>query len=189
MGFVEGTHLLLRRAHRFAHASDEEVNQAGNIVVMLDHFPLALDQAGAYIEETACSLAEYLTLYQNHRQSLLARRGKQVVGYPDSVAATWFLSFQRVQQANPAAAELLRLCAFLSPESIPEELITEHADRWPALLKKAAADPLAFRQLVEDLLTYSLVKQSASACASSAYRQHEARCAKALGHAGYPGAG
>jgi transcriptional regulator with XRE-family HTH domain len=75
MSFVEGTHLLLRRAQRFLQASDEEVNEAGNIVVALDHFPLALEQAGAYIEETGCSLQNYLQLYQTHRKILLARRG------------------------------------------------------------------------------------------------------------------
>jgi len=78
MGFIEGTHLLLRRAQRFEHASDEEINQAGNIVVALDHFPLALDQAGAYIEETQCSFVDYLDIYQNHRRDLLARRGAQI---------------------------------------------------------------------------------------------------------------
>ena len=56
MGLIEGTQLLLRRAQRFEHASDEEINQAGNIVVALDYFPLALDQAGAYIEETGVQL-------------------------------------------------------------------------------------------------------------------------------------
>src|SRR5450755_2782500 len=79
MGFVEGTHLLLRRAQRFEQASDEEINQAGNIVVALDHFPLALDQAGAYIEETQCGFTEYLEVYRNHRDALLARRGNQAV--------------------------------------------------------------------------------------------------------------
>ena len=68
MGFIEGTYLLLRRAQRLEQASDEEVNQAGNIVVALDHFPLALDQAGAYIEETQCSFVDYLDLYRTHRQ-------------------------------------------------------------------------------------------------------------------------
>ena len=85
MGFIEGTHLLLRRAQRFDHASDEEINQAGNIVVALDHFPLALDQAGAYIEETRCSFVDYLGVYQNHRQALLAQRGTQATDYPNSV--------------------------------------------------------------------------------------------------------
>src|SRR5438445_6888768 len=70
MGFLEGTQLLLRRAQRFEHASDEEINQAGNIVVALDHFPLALDQAGAYIEEPQCSLVDYLDLYRTYRHAL-----------------------------------------------------------------------------------------------------------------------
>ncbi|MFL5662035.1 MAG: tetratricopeptide repeat protein [Ktedonobacteraceae bacterium] len=159
MGFVEGTQLLLRRAQRFEYASDEEVNQAGNIVVTLDHFPLALDQAGAYIEETGCSFTDYLEIYQNHRNTLLARRGAQSVNYPASVATTWLLSFQKIQKANPAAAELLQLCAFLAPDLIPEELFREGADYWPPLLREATADLFAVQQLIAELLKFSLVKR------------------------------
>jgi tetratricopeptide (TPR) repeat protein/transcriptional regulator with XRE-family HTH domain len=159
MGLVEGTHLLLRRAQRFAQASDEEVNEAGNIVVALDHFPLALEQAGAYIEETGCSFDTYLQLYQKHRKALLARRGAQNTNYPDSVATTWSLSFQKVEQANPAAAELLRLCAFLAPDHIPEELLKDGVQYWPPLLQQATADLLAFNQMLEELLKFSLVKR------------------------------
>ncbi len=161
MGFIEGTHLLLRRAQRFEHASDEEINQAGNIVVALDHFPLALDQAGAYIEETRCGFVDYLDVYQNHHQALLAQRGTQATDYPNSVATTWSLSFQKVQLANPAAAELLQLCAFLAPDRIPEELIKDGATYWPPLLQKAAADLFAFQQMVAELLKFSLVKRLA----------------------------
>jgi tetratricopeptide (TPR) repeat protein/nucleoside phosphorylase len=159
MGFIEGTHLLLRRAQRFEHASDEEINQAGNIVVALDHFPLALDQAGASIEETRCSFVDYLDIYQNHRQALLAQRGTPATDYPNSVATTWSLSFQKVQLANPAAAELLQLCAFLAPDRIPEEFIKEGAAQWPHLLQKAAADIFAFQQMIAELLKFSLVKR------------------------------
>ncbi|GCE22063.1 DUF7779 domain-containing protein [Dictyobacter kobayashii] len=83
---------------------------------------------GAYIEETGCSFGEYLQLYELHRARLLARRGRQATHYPDSVATTWDLSFEKVEQAHPAAAELLRLCAYLSPDHIPEELLTEAAE-------------------------------------------------------------
>jgi nucleoside phosphorylase/tetratricopeptide (TPR) repeat protein len=159
MGFIEGTHLLLRRAQRLEQASDEEVNQAGDIVVALDHFPLALDQAGAYIEETQCSFADYLAIYQNHRQTLLAQRGALATNYPDSVATTWLLSFQKVQQANPAAAELLQLCAFLAPDLIPEELFRDGTDYWPPLLREAAADLFAFQQMIAELLKFSLVRR------------------------------
>jgi tetratricopeptide (TPR) repeat protein len=158
MGFVEGTQLLLRRAQRFASASDEDFNQAGNIVIALDHFPLALDQAAAFIEETQCSFVEYLEIYQQDRDVLLARRGKQIVEYPDSVATTWSLSFQKVQKANPAAVELLQLCAFLAPERIPEELLKNGAAYWPSHLQQAVTDLLTFRQMIEELLKFSLVK-------------------------------
>ncbi len=161
MGFVEGTHLLLRRAQRFAEAPDEEANEAGNIVVALDHFPLALEQAGAYIEETGCSFGNYLQLYQTQRKALLNRRGTQTTNYPDSVSTTWSLSFQKVEQANPAAAELLRLCAFLAPDHIPEELITDGAQHWPSLLQQTAANPFTFDQMIESLLAFSLVKRLA----------------------------
>src|SRR5262249_6544504 len=130
-------------------------------VVALDHFPLALDQAGAYFEETGCSFSDYLQLYQERRQVLLARRGAQATHYPDSVATTWSLSFQHVEQANPAAAELLRLCAFLAPDHIPEEFFKEGAAHWPPVLQQATTDLLAFNQMVEELLQFSLVKRLA----------------------------
>jgi tetratricopeptide (TPR) repeat protein len=161
MGFVEGTHLLLHRAQRYAQASDDEVNEAGNIVVALDHFPLALEQAGAYIEETGCSFGHYLQLYQNHRNALLARRGAQATNYPASVATTWSLSFQKVEQAHPAAAELLQLCAFLAPDHIPEELLRDGAPYWPPVLQQGMADPLAFDRMLEALLAFSLIKRLA----------------------------
>ncbi len=159
MGLMEGTHLLLRRAQREASATDDEIDEATNIAVALAQFPLALDQAGAYIEETGCSLHDYLQLYQQHRYALLARRGKQARHYPESVATTWSLSFQRVEQTNPAAAELLRLCAFLAPDHIPQELLTEGAAHWPPMLQQAVADPLAFNQVLATLRAFSLVKR------------------------------
>lgn len=160
MGIMEGTTFLLHRAQR-PQASDEERNEATNVVIALDSFPLALDQAGAYIEETGCSFREYLQLFQKHRLALLARRGKQVTNYPDSVATTWSLAFQKIAQTNPAAADLLHLCAFLAPDHIPEELLKDGAPYWPPMLQQATADPLAFNHLIEDLLTFSLVKRLA----------------------------
>ena len=160
MGLVEGTQLLLHRTGRLS-ASDEECNEATNVVIALDGFPLALYHAGAYIEETGCSFRDYLQLYEQHRATLLARRGKQATNYPASVATTWDLSFQKARQAQPAAAELLRLCAFLSPDHIPEELITEGATHWPVLLQEVVTDPLRFNELLGALLAFSLIKRLA----------------------------
>lgn len=159
MGLLEGIQLLLHRTQRFTSASSEEIDEAGNLVVMLAQFPLALDQAGAYIEETGCSMRDYLDLYGQRRHALLARRGTQITGYPESVSTTWSLSFERITSDNPAAADLLRLCAFLSPDRIPEELLTEGAAYWPPELQQAVASPLHFNQMLADLLRFSLVKR------------------------------
>ncbi|HEU5373950.1 MAG TPA: tetratricopeptide repeat protein [Ktedonobacteraceae bacterium] len=160
MGLIEGTQFLLHRTHRLS-ASDEECNEASNVVIALDGFPLALDQAGAYIEETGCGFDDYLQIYEQHRAALLARRGKQATNYPHSVATTWSLSFEKVEQAHPAAAELLRLCAYLFPDHIPEELLTQGAAYWPAILRDGVTDPLRFNELLEALLAFSLVKRLA----------------------------
>jgi hypothetical protein len=126
-----GALLLLRRAGLVAadgsfdavFPSDQSIALA--LVEELGGLPLALDQAGAYIEETQCGLADYRQQYQMRRAELLARRGKLVDDHPEPVATTWSLSFARVEQANPIAAELLRICAFLAPNAIPEELLVE----------------------------------------------------------------
>jgi hypothetical protein len=75
------------------------------------------------------------------------------------VATTWSLSFQKIEQRNPAAAELLHLCAFLAPDHIPEELLKEGAPYWTPLLRSAVANLLAFNYMIEDLLVFSLVKR------------------------------
>ncbi|MDQ3959887.1 MAG: hypothetical protein M3255_06305 [Pseudomonadota bacterium] len=87
----------------------------------MDGLPLALDQAGAYIEETACGLSDYFDLYRTHGVKLLKRRGMMVSDHPDPVATTWALSFENIEKGNSAAAELLRFCAFHTPMGSPKK--------------------------------------------------------------------
>jgi tetratricopeptide (TPR) repeat protein/DNA-binding XRE family transcriptional regulator len=159
MGMEESVEFLLRRAQRFDNAPNSEIDEAGHLVKMLGQLPLALDQAGAYLEETGCSIHDYLQLCQQDQYTLLARRGMQATGYPEAVSTTWSLSFQRLEQTDAAAADLLRLCAFLAPDHIPEEFLSAGAAYWPAALQAAVSDPLRFNQMIEALLRFSLVKR------------------------------
>ncbi|GCE29935.1 hypothetical protein KDA_54190 [Dictyobacter alpinus] len=158
MDVMEGVQFLLRRTQHTLPAEASEIEEATNIVVALAQFPLAIDQAGAYIEETACSLQDYFQIYHQHRYALLARRGKHM-GYPESVATIWSLSFQRVEAAHPAAAEFLRLCALLAPDQIPEELLMDGSAYWPPTLQQTVVDRWQFNQLLEVLLAFSLIKR------------------------------
>jgi len=161
----EGATLLLRRAGLLApeaaleSASPADRALAINIVRAMDGLPLALDQAGAYLEETNESLSTYLTLYRQQRAELLKRRGGLVPHHPDSVATTWSLAFKNVERANPAAIELMRLCAFLAPDAIPEELISEGAPHLGPVLEPVAADRLKLNAALAELLKYSLVRR------------------------------
>src|SRR6266702_5129357 len=176
MGLDDGMEVLLRRTNVIApgapldHATKERQAQAAEIVVALDGLPLALDQAGAYIEETRCGLSQYLNLYGTRRKELLLRRGRFPIDHPDSVAATWSLSFQQVEQENLAAADLLRLCAFLSPEAIPEEIITVGAAELGSPLGSVASDPLKVDKIIELLLRYSLLRRTSEVKSLSIHR-------------------
>jgi hypothetical protein len=159
----EGAVFLLRRAKLITKDAPYETipqelhTQALAIARELDGLPLALDQAGAYIEETQCGLAGYLELYNTHGVDLLRERGIFAPGHPDPVATTWVLSFQEIEQANTAAAELLRFCAFLHPDAIPEELITEGASELGPVLAPVAENPILFNKAIGDILKFSLI--------------------------------
>src|SRR5579871_1059874 len=173
---AEGMLFLLRRSKLLVQ--DESLTQVGlnalkqakEIVKVLDGLPLALDQAGAYIEETKCGLSAYLTLYHAHRSRLLNRRGKLSAGHPEPVTNTWSLSFQRVASANPAAVELLYLLAFLSPESLYEEMLLKGAEELGPTLRSALIDPMSFNDLIELLLHYSLIRRHTEARSLSIHR-------------------
>ena len=77
--------------------------------------------------------------------------------HPDPVATTWSLSFEKVEQANPAAAELLRFCAFLAPDAIPEELFPKSAAELGPILEPVASDLSSLNAAIRELLKYSLV--------------------------------
>ncbi len=164
----EGALFLLRRANNIAQdtpldkASEGDRTKAREISQTLGGLPLALDQAGTYIEETTCSLSDYLDLYRTRHTELLKRRGGLVSDRPEPVATTWSLSFEKVEQANPAAAELLRLCAFLAPDVIPEEIIIEGAPNLGPILQPAA-NPFELNQAIEELCKFSLVKRDPGA--------------------------
>lgn len=123
----------------------------------LGHLPLALTQAAAYIEETGKSVADYLALYQQYRQKLLGR-AKPSADYPYTVATTWELSFQAVQQQCAATTDLLHLCAFLAPEEIPWDLLQPALSQVEQLKTSALADLLENDTAVAVLRQYSLLE-------------------------------
>jgi tetratricopeptide (TPR) repeat protein len=135
-----------------------DADGAAALAETLGYLPLALEQAGAYMEERAASFVRYLHLYRDRGSAkLLAQHGPR--DYAGTVATTWRLSFDQVRKASPAAAELLELCAFLTPEAIPEGLFRpEERSILPPGLRRA--DDEAFDNACGVLCRYSLVQRN-----------------------------
>jgi tetratricopeptide (TPR) repeat protein len=129
---------------------------AKTLAAALGCLPLALEQAGAYIEASGSTMRHYLELFETRQRDLL-QRGKPSDDYPDTVATTWSLSFQKVEHENPAAAELLRLCAFFAPDDIPIKMLTAGAKHMPESLSATVTDALRFDEALMALRKYSLV--------------------------------
>jgi hypothetical protein len=89
-----------------------------------DDLPLALEQAGAYIRAKQIRIQDYWAGYQQQRFQLLEQHPAGT-NYPASVATTWALNFQAIQETAPAAADLLQLSALLAADAIPYELLVK----------------------------------------------------------------
>ena len=70
----------------------------------LGGLPLALEQAAAYVQASADSLAGYLASFRQRRADLLARG--EPAGYIGTVATAWAVAFADVAQSAPGAAGL-----------------------------------------------------------------------------------
>lgn len=158
----EGMALLFKRGRvlpstgRTAPLPAEEA-AAQTLVTLLEGLPLALDQAGAYIEETSCGVEGYLNRYTDSRSRLLARRGPDRGEHPRSVTATLRLAIQQVEHLHPAAADLLCFCAFLYPEAIPEELLATDALNLDQMLGPIATDAVERDLALAVLRRFSLI--------------------------------
>jgi tetratricopeptide (TPR) repeat protein len=164
MALEDNALFLLRRARIVREQQAREqpsetvYTQAARIVEEFDGLTLALDQAGAYIEETKCSLTRYLELYRDHKSELLRRRGKHVRTHPDSVMKTFSLLFHAVAQASSVARELLCLLAFLHPDAIPLDMLEQGVSALDGALHTLTAGAVALDDAIAVLRQYSFVQ-------------------------------
>jgi tetratricopeptide (TPR) repeat protein len=145
--------LLLERTASGRREEPGDPAMARELAQDLDGLALALEQAGAYIDERGISISRYRKDWQERREKVLSWFDPQLMQYPESVATTWLTSFQ---QLSASAQTLLRRLAWLSPEPIPDSLLEV---RVPAGDGHTAELNEAMDWLVE-LDRYSLVSRS-----------------------------
>jgi tetratricopeptide (TPR) repeat protein len=142
-----------------ARSGLEESEEAVLLIETLGRLPLAVVQAAAYLERTGITYKRYLELFAQRQRDLLSRPSLE--DYPQTVATTWSLSFDRVGEESAHAAALLHLCSFLAPIPFPIERLTDGAAQaLPASLAEliALTDNLALQDAVAIIRAYSLAE-------------------------------
>lgn len=96
---------------------------------MLDHIPLAITQACAYMVVEETTVLQYQTIFQENRSQQLhplevdkgdIHRDSEV---SNAVVTTWQISFKQINAENPLAADILSLMAVLDRQGIPKTLL------------------------------------------------------------------
>jgi tetratricopeptide (TPR) repeat protein len=134
---AESTAFLTRRTGR------DEDEDADRLAAALGDLPLALEQAGAYLDVLGLDCAAYLERMDMHAATLLAQRAPR--SYGASVSTTWSLAFEQLE-GDGDTRRLLDACSALAPNPIPD-----------AVVEALIPDVLQRDRAVEAALRYSLV--------------------------------
>ena len=133
--------------------------------------PLALEQAGAYLQQMQVSFAVYWRHYQRRRLELLERGKPETGEYPTSVATTWLLNFEQVEQRSPASVPILRLSAVLSGDEIDEQLLLVCAEEFGLT---DSTDELDLAEQLAALADFSLIERERETASYSIHRMVQA---------------
>ncbi|KAK3292166.1 uncharacterized protein B0H64DRAFT_364874 [Chaetomium fimeti] len=154
----ETVQLLRRRLDGVDAASSE----SSALSSRLEHLPLALVQAAAFIQENTITIGEYLQLMDKSDEHVvdLLSEDFETVGRdsetPRAVAETWILSFDQIQRQNAFAGKLLSLMSLFDRQAIPLEFLSRYSEqqgqeqRADIQLTKALGVLKAFCFAVED---------------------------------------
>ncbi len=143
------------QAFLLARTGQADARAAALVAELLGGLPLALEQAAAYVGTRRKSLSSYAQLLQARGLEVLEK--ERAYGYEKTVGTTWDLAMDEVASECPAAAALLRYCAFLAPDDIRLSDLAASSEHLPEPLHSAASDELALDDAKAALLRYSLI--------------------------------
>lgn len=148
---AESIQLLQRRN---PDLSDGEADQLADV---LGDLPLAVEQASAWRAETGMPAAEYLRLFEEKRAELMTV--SPPTHYEQTVATAWNVSLDHMASKNPAALQLLQICAYFASEPIARSLFSgAPVEPIAPDLDRALTDPLRLGRAIREINRYSLAK-------------------------------
>jgi hypothetical protein len=96
--------------------------ESKQLLALLDGLPLAIAQAGAYLQESGVGLTRYQRFYKQQWSELMELdhlADAPLQDYPDrSVWTTWAISYQAIRNRHEDTANLLLLWSFLDNKDL-----------------------------------------------------------------------
>ncbi|KAK4981907.1 hypothetical protein LTR66_009615 [Elasticomyces elasticus] len=142
--------------------------QGEHLLNKLDGLPLAIAQAGAFLQQGACAIETYLEFYEQQWKKLMEKQDLSdalLQDYPDrGVWTTWTISYDAVRKKNEHAANLLLLWSLLDNKDLWHGLLAEACrdivvyERLSRRIGDIASDKLHFTTAVQLLRRYSLIE-------------------------------
>ncbi|WTW98864.1 FxSxx-COOH system tetratricopeptide repeat protein [Streptomycetaceae bacterium NBC_01309] len=137
------------------HLRTPHLAQADAVAEALGDLPLAVEQASVWLYDSGMPADAYLSLFEQRFAEIL--RESVPLDYEITVAGAWRLSLDTLREANPAAADLLFMLAWLGTEPVPLAVLraTEHEGPvWECVPR----DPVLLARCLRDLNRYALVR-------------------------------
>ena len=137
----------------------EQPQEALALAKRLGCFPLALEQAAAYmVTNKNVAYDDYVKLLDKYGLELLEDMDGVInYKYDRPVAVTLKISIDKIK--NEAALQLLYLCAYIAPEDIWTALFTETHDMLPQSLGEAMQSEVKRNKVWTQLTKYSLLEE------------------------------
>jgi nucleoside phosphorylase/tetratricopeptide (TPR) repeat protein len=137
-------------------SGDGDAIAAAQLAEELGDLPLALMQAGAYVDAVGIDLRTYVERFRAARRELLEAGVPD--DYPETVGTTWLLALEQLASSD-AALFVLQTAAFCAPQPIPRDVFFAPNIRGAPFTRDNM--PLELDQAVEVLLRFSLVTADA----------------------------
>jgi len=142
-----------------SQVADLDRSAADLLAHLLGDLPLAVDQAAGFLDETALPVAEYTRLLTARLEQMLDQ-GSVLDRVDTTMANLWTLSVDRLRIDQPAAVELLELCALCDADPIPLDLFAATPDALTSgALAEAVRMPDRWAATVGALAGYNLARR------------------------------
>ncbi|MFE6492175.1 FxSxx-COOH system tetratricopeptide repeat protein [Streptomyces sp. NPDC057747] len=146
----ESVAFIRRRAPRLTQ------NDADQLAEALEDLPLLLDQTAGWLNDSDMSVEEYIELLEGGIDQDVV---KVSADFPLAFQTAWSILLNKLKETVPESVDLLRLCSFFAPGSIPVRLLREMPPgELPEQLSGLMNDPLLWNKAIGQLRQYSVVR-------------------------------